>query len=208
MAAAILKLDRYWKLLNSDITWMHLVDLKSVEPVQKHVNKCEQRIIPEHNAIILLKVYKQPYQFEPERTLQEEDDSKWLRNKHSRETIIRISLEGTCMTSEHFSFLLSAFESGFRYSHNGSPPVIWIISLYLWYQVYFVIIILEFLVTVLRITYLRNIFWGWTVPLMIHYVSQLVESSSTWIKFNPGSGLNLQTTHRDRHGVNSLAELF
>ena len=28
---------------------------KSVEPVQKHVNKCEQRIIPEQNAIILLK---------------------------------------------------------------------------------------------------------------------------------------------------------
>ena len=27
-----------------------------VEPVQKHVNKCEQRIISEHNAIILLRL--------------------------------------------------------------------------------------------------------------------------------------------------------
>jgi len=44
--------------------------------------------------------------------------------------------------------------------------VIWIISLYLWYQVYFVIIIVKFLVTILIIiTYLRNIFWCWTVPL-------------------------------------------
>jgi len=35
----------------------------------------------------------QPYQFEPEGTLQEEDDSQWLRNYRSRETIIRASLE-------------------------------------------------------------------------------------------------------------------
>ena len=30
--------------------------MKSVEPVQKHVNKCEQRIIPELNNTILLKL--------------------------------------------------------------------------------------------------------------------------------------------------------
>ena len=41
----------------------------------------------------------------------------------------------------------------------------WIISVYLWYHVHFVIIIVEFLVTVLSITYLKNIFYGWTVPL-------------------------------------------
>jgi len=81
-------------------------------------------------------------------------------------TIIHVSLESAYMTSEHFSFLLPAFESGFRCSRNGGPPVIWIISLYLWYQVYFVIIIMKFLVTVLSITYLKNIFWGWTVPLI------------------------------------------
>ena len=50
----------------------------------------------------------------------------------------------------HLSFLLSSFESGFRCSRNGGLPVIWIISLYL-FQVYFVIIIVEFLVTVLSI---------------------------------------------------------
>ena len=38
----------------------------------------------------------QPYQFEPEGTLQEEDDSKWLRNLCSRETIICISPECPC----------------------------------------------------------------------------------------------------------------
>jgi len=44
--------------------WRHIrtshsaypVDLKSVEPVQKHVDKCEKRIIPELNGIILLKL--------------------------------------------------------------------------------------------------------------------------------------------------------
>ena len=60
--------------------------------------------------------------------------------------------------SQHFSLLLPAFESGFRCSRNGGPPVIWIISLYLSYQVHFMIIILEFWVTVLSITYLKNIF--------------------------------------------------
>ena len=50
-------------------------------------------------------------------------------------------------------------------SSNGDTPVIWIISLYLWYQVHFVIIIVEYLVTVLSITYLKIIFWGWTIPL-------------------------------------------
>ena len=49
-------IDRDWKLLNADVTPMHPVDLKPVEPVQKHVNKCEQRIIPELNGIILLKL--------------------------------------------------------------------------------------------------------------------------------------------------------
>ena len=55
---------------------------------------------------------------------------------------------------QHSSFLFPAFESGFRFSRNGGSPVIWIISLYLRYQVYFVIIIAEFLVNVLNITYL------------------------------------------------------
>ena len=44
MGAAILKIDKEWELLNA------------VEPVQKHVNKCEQSIVPENNAIILLKL--------------------------------------------------------------------------------------------------------------------------------------------------------
>ena len=55
MSATILKLDRDWKLLNSDVIWTQQFYQKSVEPIQKHVNKCEQRIIPEYNAVILVK---------------------------------------------------------------------------------------------------------------------------------------------------------
>jgi len=54
--AAILKLDRDRKLLIADVTTAFPVDMKSVGPVQKHVNKCGQRIIPELNGIILLKL--------------------------------------------------------------------------------------------------------------------------------------------------------
>ena len=48
----------------NNVTSAYSVDLKSVEPVQKHENKCEQRIIPDLNGIILNDI--QPYQFEPE----------------------------------------------------------------------------------------------------------------------------------------------
>ena len=50
------EVDRDRKLLNADVTSTHPADLKSVEALQKHVNKCEQRIIPEHNATALLKL--------------------------------------------------------------------------------------------------------------------------------------------------------
>jgi len=56
MCANIWKLDRYRKLLNADMTSAYPVRLKSVEPIQKHVNKCGQRIIPELNGIVLLKL--------------------------------------------------------------------------------------------------------------------------------------------------------
>ena len=56
MGIGNLKLDRDWKLLNVDVTSAYPVDLKSVEPVQKYVSKCEQRIIPQLNIIILLKL--------------------------------------------------------------------------------------------------------------------------------------------------------
>jgi len=59
-----------------------------------------------------------------------------------------VSLESADVTSEHISFLFPTFESGFRCSRNRGPPVIWIIFLYLWYQVYFAIIIVEFMVTI------------------------------------------------------------
>ena len=54
MCAAILTLDR--KLPNADVTSAYPVDVNSVEPLPKHVNQCEQIIIPELNDIILLKL--------------------------------------------------------------------------------------------------------------------------------------------------------
>jgi len=56
MGAAILKLEIYRKFLNTDVTSAYPVDLNYVEPIQKYVNKCEQRIISEINGIILLKL--------------------------------------------------------------------------------------------------------------------------------------------------------
>ena len=40
----------------------------------------------------------QPYQFGPERTLQEEGDSKWPRYYRPRETVIRVSLDSAHVT--------------------------------------------------------------------------------------------------------------
>ena len=66
-------------------------------------------------------------------------------------------------------------------SHNGGPPVI--ISLYLWYQVYFVIIIVEFFVIILSITCFKNIFWGWTVPLIVlfHWTYRAMHPCQTFV---------------------------
>jgi len=63
-----------WRHLNTAV-WPEVCSVRT-----KYVNKCEQRINPEQNAIILLKLEDiQPYQFESEGTFEEEDDSKWLR---------------------------------------------------------------------------------------------------------------------------------
>jgi len=51
VGATIWKLDRDGKLLNAIFSSAYPVDLKSVEPIQKHVNKYEQRMIPELNGI-------------------------------------------------------------------------------------------------------------------------------------------------------------
>jgi len=151
--------------------WRHLsvsVDQKSVEPVQKHVNKCEQRIIPELNDIILLKLDHEWYTTISVWAWRNLTIGRWF--KMAQKLMLQRNYNPH-QSGEHpcdvgaFQFLLPAFESGFWCSRNGGPPVIWIISLYLWYQVYFVIIIVEFLVTILSIAYLKNIFWVRTVPL-------------------------------------------
>jgi len=100
----------------------------------------------------------------------EPDKRKMIQNDSDINAQDKLLSGSVCVTSEHFNFLLPTFESGFRFSRNGGPPVIWIISLYLWYQVYFEVIIMEFLVTVLSIIYLKIIVWGSTVPLSLNLI--------------------------------------
>jgi len=72
------------------------------------------------------------------------------------------------LNSEHVIFFLPAIQSIIRGSRNGYPPVISIISLYLWYQVEFLIIILRFWVVFISVSHFNHIIWGWTVPLTHH----------------------------------------
>jgi hypothetical protein len=69
------------------------------------------------------------------------------------------------MRLEHIKKFLSVIQSSIWGSCNGYPPVISIISLYLWYQVEFVIIIVGFGATFISITHLNHIIRGWTIPV-------------------------------------------
>jgi len=76
----------------------------------------------------------EPYQFDPEEPLQDEDDSDCFEESGIIEERTKRTM--TCvyvnsMTSEHLNFLFPTFESGIQCSRNGGPPLIWIISLYL-----------------------------------------------------------------------------
>jgi len=132
MGAAILKLDRYRKLLNADATSVYPVDLKSVEPIQKHVNKCELRIIPELNGIILLKLRHEWHTTIWIWARRNLTRGRWFKMAQKltlkRNYNLRQFRERWCDVRT-FQFLLPAFESGFRCSRNGDRPVIWIISI-------------------------------------------------------------------------------
>jgi len=79
----------------------------------------------------------QPYQFEPEEPLQDDSDC-FEESRIIKENVRKTGNTNWCLceqcvclaqvTSEHLTVLLPTFESGIL---NGSPPVIWIISLYL-----------------------------------------------------------------------------
>jgi len=97
--------------------------------LQKHVNKCDQIIIPELNIIILLKLRHEIFT-----TI-----SVWVRRNLNRGRWFKMAQILTLKRNPNphqyrdhwcdvraFQFLLSAFESGFRCSRNGGPPVIWI----------------------------------------------------------------------------------
>ena len=91
------KLDRDRKLLNADVTSAYPVDLKSVEPVQKHVNKCEQRIIPDLNCIILLKLHHEWHTTISVWARRNLTRGRWFKMAQKltplRETIIHVSIE-------------------------------------------------------------------------------------------------------------------
>jgi len=147
VGAAIFKLDKDRKLLNADMTWTHQFNQKSAESTQKHINKCYPGIIPEQNAC-----WRWIWLFwKNHNRLRRTSNTNWCLSELSV-LLGQVTLE------------LSILASGAAIT---AAQVIWIVSLYLWYQVTFVIIIVEFLVTVLSITYLRNIIWGWTVPLSL-----------------------------------------
>jgi len=152
----------------NNVTSAYSVDLKSVEPVQKHENKCEQRIIPDLNDIILLKLRHEWHTTISIWARRKLKRGRWFKMAQKltlrRNYNPRYSIARQCdVRAFSFSFPPSNLTSGAAVT--AAPPVFWIISLYLWYQVYFVIIIVEFLVTVLSITYYFFSFWGWTVTL-------------------------------------------
>jgi len=142
--------------------WRHLSIsgwLEVCRAHQKHVNKCELRIIPELNGIILLKLRHEWYTTISIWAGRNLTRGSWFkmaqklmlkRNYNPRQSRERR------VTSEHFTFLLPAFESDFRCSRNGGPPIIMIIFLYLLYQVYFVIIIIIIIIIMEFFGYCSN----------------------------------------------------
>jgi len=119
VGATNLELDRYRKLLNAYVTWTQQFDRKYVEPVQKHVNKCQQRIIPEQNAIILLMLRHEWHitmLFGPGRNLRR---GRWF--KMAQILTFKINYNQRLPRK---SYDVRAF----RCSRNGGPPVIWMIS--------------------------------------------------------------------------------
>jgi len=161
MGAAILKLDRDRKLLNPDVTSTYPVDIKSVEPVQNHVNKCEERIIPELNGIILLKITSWIIYNHISLSQKKPGKRKMIQMAQiltlNRNCNLRQSRERSCdvRAFQFFFFPPSNLASG---AAVMALLQYWSISLCLWYQVYFVIIIVEILVTALSITYLKKCF--------------------------------------------------
>ena len=147
MDAAILKLDRDRKLVNADITWTHPVDLKSVEPVKKHVNKCEQRIIPELNGIIVLKLRHEWRTTVSVWSRRNPTRGRWFKMAH----ILTLKRNYNQRQSRERSYDVRAFQfspSRLRIWLPVQPQ--WRPSCNLdyfpisWYQVYFVIIIVTF----------------------------------------------------------------
>ena len=149
--------------------WRHLSISGWHEVCRACTKACKQKIILELNDPILLQL-----RHEWHTTI-----SVWARRNLTRGRWLKMAQMLTLKRNYNlrqpskrsydvrvFEFIfLPTFESGFRCSRNSGPPEVWIISLYLWYDVYFAIIIVQCLVTVLSLTYLKHVFWGWTVPV-------------------------------------------
>ena len=67
----------------------------------------------------------EPYRFEPEKNiLQDEDDLDCFEERgiidHTNRCLCELCVRLAQVTSEHLTFVLPVFESGFRCSHNGA----------------------------------------------------------------------------------------
>jgi len=89
---------------------------KSVEPIQKHVNKCEQ------NAIILWKLWRTTISFWARRNLRRGIKMAEILTLKSNYNP-RQSKERAHVMSDHLSLLLPAFKSHFRCSRQPSSKL-------------------------------------------------------------------------------------
>jgi len=126
-----------WCHLNPAI-WLEvcITDLKACKQVLAKNNSRTKRSNLAKFTLWLTFSYislSQKYHYKIPIVLKQVDSSKEnaRRTGNTNWCLCELCLLLAQVTSEHLTFLLLAFESGIWCSHNGSPPVIWIISLYL-----------------------------------------------------------------------------
>ena len=101
--------------------------MKYVEPVQKHVNKCEQRIIPENDPIILLKLHHECHTAISVWARRNLRRGRWFKMAEilmpppQKKNIICISLERVHVTSEKYFLRV---DCPFKYSNSNLTRIL------------------------------------------------------------------------------------
>ena len=86
-------------------------------------------------------------------------------------------------------------ESGFRCSRNDGPPVIWVISLCLWYQVYLVIIIVQLFCYCSKHYIFKNYFLMVNCPFSYYYIYSLFDNPRLSLVFDQKGVSSFPSTH-------------